>query len=182
MKLANGIEIYYKKTDFKNDEILFSSYSKGGTSVYDDKDYLNAQWAGGNVVSEMGYSEFDKIQLGRLLTGKSVSVQAGIGSMYQYVSGRSTVADFETMFQLINLMFTEPRKDLTSFASFVNRSKGMYANLLKNPDYYFSDVLGKIQYNNHLRAGGIPKPEDFDKINLDEAYRIYKERFSDVGS
>jgi zinc protease len=54
--------------------------------------------------------------------------------------------------------------------------------MLKNPDYFFSDILGKIQYNNHPRAGGIPKPEDFDKLNINEVYRIYKERFADAGS
>ncbi|MBK7094309.1 MAG: insulinase family protein [Saprospiraceae bacterium] len=181
IKLANGIEIYYKKTSFKNDEIIFSSYSKGGTSLYDDNDFLNAKFAG-NAVAEMGLSEFDNTQLGRLLTGKSASVYAGIGSMYQYISGRSTLTDLETMFQLINLRFTEPRNDATSFASYINRSKGMYSNMLKNPDYYFSDVLGKIQYNNHPRAGGIPKSEDFDKLNINEVYRIYKERFADAGS
>ena len=181
IKLANGIEVYYKKTNFKNDEILFSSYSKGGTSLYDDKDYQNAKFAG-TAVAEMGLSEFDNTQLGRLLTGKSAFVNAGIGSMYQYIGGRSSLTDLETMFQLINLRFTEPRNDATSFASYINRSRGMYSNMLKNPDYFFSDILGKIQYNNHLRAGGIPKPEDFDKLNINEVYRIYKERFADAGS
>ncbi|MGE5356141.1 MAG: M16 family metallopeptidase [Deltaproteobacteria bacterium] len=178
---GNGIEVYYKKTDFKNDEIIFSSYSKGGTSLYDDKDYLQAKFAG-SAVAEMGLSQFDNVQLSRLLTGKSVSVFAGIGSLYQYVSGRSTITDLETMFQLINLRFSEPRKDAGAFSSYINRSKGMYANMLKNPDYYFSDVLNKIQYNNHLRAGGFPKSDDFDKLNMEEAFRIYKERFMDAGS
>ena len=181
IKLANGIEVYYKKTDFKNDEIKFSSYSKGGTSLYDDEDYLNASFAS-NVVSEMGLSEFDNTQLSRLLTGKSASVNSGIGSLYQYMSGRSTLTDLETMFQLANLRFSEPRRDVTSFESFITRSKGTYANLLKNPDYYFSDILGKIKYNNNPRSGGIPTTDDFDKISMDEVYRIYEERFADAGS
>lgn len=181
MTLENGIEVYYKKTDFKNDEILFSSYSKGGTSLYNDNEYINANVASG-VVSEMGISEFDNIQLKKLLTGKSVSVHFGIGSLEQYSSGRSSVQDLETMFQLINLGFTEPRKDNTAFTSYINRSKGMYANLLKNPDNYFSDTLTKIKYNNNPRVGGIPKTEDFDKLNLDEIYRIYKERFANAGN
>lgn len=181
MKLENGIEIYYKKTDFKNDEILFSSFSEGGTSLYSNNEYKNANVAAG-VVSEMGISEFDNIQLKKLMTGKSVSVNFGIGSFGQYSHGRSSVLDFETMFQLINLGFTEPRKDQNAFNSFINRSKGMYANLLKNPDTYFVDTLSKIKYNNNPRIGGIPKPEDFDKLNLDEIFRIYKERFANAGN
>jgi zinc protease len=34
---------------------------------------------------------------------------------------------------------------------------------------------------NHPRAGGLPKPEDFDKINLDRSIQIYKERFANAG-
>lgn len=180
-KLENGIEVYYKKTDFKNDEVLFSSYAKGGTSRYEDKDFNNASFAS-QVISEMGLSDFDNIQLKKLLTGKSVSVSASIGSLYQYVSGRTSIVDLETMFQLANLKFTAPRKDINAFTSFLTRSKGMYANLLKNPDYYFSDTLSKIQYNNNFRAGGMPKPEDFDRLNLEEIYRIYTERFANGSS
>ena len=34
---------------------------------------------------------------------------------------------------------------------------------------------------NHPRAGGLPKSEDFDKINLDRSIQIYKERFANAG-
>lgn len=34
---------------------------------------------------------------------------------------------------------------------------------------------------NHPRAGGIPKPEDLDKVNLDRSIQIYKERFANAG-
>nr|MBP6215241.1 insulinase family protein [Chitinophagaceae bacterium] len=34
---------------------------------------------------------------------------------------------------------------------------------------------------NHPRAGALPKPTDFDKINLDRSIQIYKERFSNAG-
>jgi zinc protease len=34
---------------------------------------------------------------------------------------------------------------------------------------------------NHPRAGGLPRSEDFDKISLDRSIQIYKERFANAG-
>ena len=36
--LNNGATVTYKKTDFKNDEILFTAFSFGGTSLYSDEE------------------------------------------------------------------------------------------------------------------------------------------------
>lgn len=178
--LANGLEVYFKQTDFKNDEIRFSAYSPGGTSVYNNADFLQARFAS-NAVDEMGLGEFDNNQLKKLLTGKNVSASPGIGTLYDYFRGNSAVEDLETMFQLINLYFTSPRKDQTSFESFVNRNKGLYANLLQQPDYFFYDVITKVQYGDNPRAGAFPKSEDFENLNLDKVYEIYQDRFSDAG-
>ena len=41
MELENGVEVYLKKTDFKNDEVLLSAMSPGGSSLYSDEDYFN---------------------------------------------------------------------------------------------------------------------------------------------
>lgn len=32
----------------------------------------------------------------------------------------------------------------------------------------------------HPRGGGLPKPENFDQINLDRSQQIYKERFANA--
>jgi len=178
--LPNGIEVYYKKTNFKNNEIRFSAYSPGGTSVLSDADYPNGRFAS-RAVEEMGLSEFDNNQLTKLLTGKDVSVSPYIYNLYEGFRGSSTNEDLETMFQLLNLYFTQPRNDETAFESFTNRNKGLYSNLLKQPDYYFYYLTNKIKYGDQLRAGGIPTAEDFDKLNRDKVFQIYKDRFSNAG-
>ncbi len=179
MVLKNGLEVYYKKTDFKNDEILFSAYSPGGSWLYDDNDYLDADYCSW-VVEDMGISEFDNVQLNKLLTGKQVSVNPYVANLYDYFRGESTVKDLETMFQLINLYFTAPRKDAELFESFKIRQKGLYKNLLSEPRNYFRNLVSKIKYNNHLRASSMPQEEDFDKLNLDRLFEIYKERFGNA--
>jgi len=57
----------------------------------------------------------------------------------------------------------------------------LYANLGANPQIYFNSEFQKLMTQNHPRAGGLPKSEDFDKINLDRSIQIYKERFANAG-
>ena len=61
-KLSNGAKVILKPTDFKNDEILFSAYSVGGTSLVPDKDYLSAAFAT-SIVQQSGVGNFDEIAL-----------------------------------------------------------------------------------------------------------------------
>ena len=50
-----------------------------------------------------------------------------------------------------------------------------------NPQVAFIDTVSKMLYNNNpLAPIAIPKAENFDKINLERALQIYKERFGNV--
>ena len=61
-RLANGIRVYLKTTDFKNDEILFEALSPGGHSLVDDRDYIAAVTSIG-VLEEAGLGPFSKNDL-----------------------------------------------------------------------------------------------------------------------
>ena len=178
--LGNGATVYLKKTDFKNDEVLFSAFSRGGTSLYEDKDFKNAHFAA-DAVEEMGLKDLDNTQLEKLLTGKNVSVSPYIYSLSEGMRGQTSVNDLETMFQLINLYFTQPRKDEKGFNSFKARNIGLYTNLLKNPQYYFYNLTNKLSHKPNPRIMGIPTAEDFEGLDMDRMYDIYKERFADAG-
>ncbi|NOR86883.1 MAG: insulinase family protein, partial [Bacteroidales bacterium] len=65
----NGLKVVFKPTLFKNDEILVSAYSLGGTSLYDEDEFKSAGM-GSNLVSESGVNKFNKIELEKLLAGK----------------------------------------------------------------------------------------------------------------
>src|SRR5687767_16010518 len=42
LTLSNGVEVWLKPTDFRNDQILFSSYAPGGISLASEADYKSA--------------------------------------------------------------------------------------------------------------------------------------------
>ncbi|MEP7143773.1 MAG: pitrilysin family protein, partial [Ferruginibacter sp.] len=116
--LSNGATVTIKPTDFKNDEVVLNSTRFGGSSLYDGADYQSATYSN-NVVEEMGYGDFSNTDLGKFLSGKNVSVTTVVEDYMEYVDAGSNVKDIETMFQLIYLKCTAPRKDETAFKSFV---------------------------------------------------------------
>ncbi|MEA3503736.1 MAG: pitrilysin family protein, partial [Bacteroidota bacterium] len=73
LTLSNGIKVIYKKTDFKDDQILMSAYSFGGTSLYNVEDLPSAGFAT-SLIEQYGIGEFSTINLKKLLAGKVVSV------------------------------------------------------------------------------------------------------------
>lgn len=173
--LSNGAVVCLKPTDFKNDEILFKGSKKGGYSVYTGKDYQSAQFSN-NVVDEMGYGEFSKTDLSKFLSGKVVSVSPVVDEYQEYISGNCGVKDMETMFQLIYLKATQPRKDAEAFTSYITRSKQQLELLKQNPENLFSDTLYNALYQGNPRAHQIESPADYDKINIDNAIAFYKDR------
>ena len=179
LTLSNGIEVYVKPTDFKNDEIRLSAFSFGGSSLYADEDYRSASNAA-SIIGEMGIGEFSSVNLSKFLTGKTASVRPYIGSYEEGLTGISSVKDFETFLQLIHLYFTDVRVDESAFKSWRSRLKNQYANFAASPDFQFQQEYSQILYGDNIRVG-IPTPESFDAIDLERSVEIYKERFSNAG-
>ncbi|MFT5265221.1 MAG: zinc protease [Polaribacter sp.] len=176
--LANGVKVILKPTDFKNDEILLSAYSPGGTSLAKDADYFSASSAA-RIIDESGVGDFTLTQLEKKLAGKTVSIAPYIGEMYEGMNGAASPKDLETMLQLVYLYFHEPRKDGDALQSYVTKQKAVYKNLLSQPDYYFYDKVSKIQYGNHPRRA-FPTAENLESIDLEKMYNFYKDRFADA--
>ncbi len=175
--LSNGALVTYKKTEFKNDEIVFSGYRFGGSSLYEGSDYQSADFCN-NVIDEMGYGQFSNTDLQKFLTGKNISVSTVMDLNTELVTGRSSVKDFETAMQLLYLKCTEPRIDEMAFASFKSRQQQMIAQMRSDPQSYFGDTLNNFMYHNNARMKQIPAGSDFDAIDLKNAIPFYNKRFS----
>jgi zinc protease len=175
--LSNGAKVTFKKTDLKNDEIVFSAYRFGGSSLYMGSDFQSADYCN-NVVDEMGYGAFSNTDLQKFLTGKTASVATIMDLNTEMVNGRSSIKDFETALQLLHLKCTAPRVDATAFESFKNRQMQMIAQMKSDPQSYFGDTLNNFMYGNNPRMKQIPAQSDFDAINLNNAMSFYSKRFA----
>jgi zinc protease len=177
--LSNGISVWVKPTDFKNDEILFGAFSEGGTSLYSDKDFLNASNA--TLIAANGVGAFAPIELGKLLTGKAAQVQPWVQDRYEGFNGAAVSKDLETALQLLYLYFTAPRKDSLIFKNIINRTKAGMANKSGSPEAVFADSVNLVLGNYHYRRQPITT-ERIDSINLDKLYAIYRELFANAGA
>lgn len=176
-KLANGMKVVFKKTDFKNDEVLLNAFSEGGLSKVKNVEDIVSGMLAATIVANNGVGEFSMIDLNKMLTGKIANVSPKIGQYDEGFSGKSSVADFETMLQLVYLYFTAPRKDDNAFGALVNMYKTSLANSANDPRRAFSDSVSVMLYNRNPRTV-IFNMETLDKLDQDKALAIYKDRFA----
>lgn len=178
-KLSNGAVVTIKPTDFKNDEVVLNSTRFGGSSLYEGADYQSATYSN-NIVDEMGYGNFSSTDLEKFLSGKKVSVTPVVDDYMEYITASSSAKDIETMFELIYLKCTAPRKDETAFESYKSREKQQLELMMQNPQFSFMESSFNDLYQNHPRAHINAVPQDFDNINIDHAIAFYKQRLGNM--
>ena len=178
LTLSNGVRVVIKPTDYKADEILLTSFSNGGKSVFSDEDIIQFKYID-RIIGLGGLGNFSAIDLQKVLAGKIASATASVRGLTEAVNGECAPKDFETMMQLTYLSFTAPRKDEDAFASFKTRMKAQLANLDANPNVAFSDSITKALYGDNPRAIRI-QVEDVERIDYDRVIELYKNRFEDA--
>lgn len=174
--LSNGIKVVFKQTDFKADEILMQAFSNGGMSLVKTEDLPSAELA--TMIVEMsGIGSFNATQLVKALSGKTVSVSPEIDEYLERLTGSSSVKDFETMLQLMYLYFTAPRRDEEAYQTTLNVLRSQLANRDKNPKITFSDSV-QMMSTNHSERTILMTMETLERVSLDKALEVYKERFA----
>lgn len=176
LTLSNGARVVYKKTDFKNDEILFTAQSWGGRSLSAPEDHFTTMVAA-TVVDNCGLDEFDATQLQKMLTGKNVGTSPGISMEQEVIQGSSSPKDLRTFFELVHLGFTSPRKDPEAFATWKAKTKSDLANKAQSPEASFFDSVIVTLTQNHPLTRTMSEA-DVDKVDLDKAFNFYKQRFA----
>jgi zinc protease len=179
LKLSNGIEVILKPTDFKNDEIIMKCIAPGGLSVVDDNDIVSANFTS-QIMSMSGLGEFNNVNLQKFMTGKNVSVNINIGNLSQGLQGKSVNKDLETMFQLIWLNFTSPRKDSIALQTFKSQMITQFKFMMSNPQMVFYKKFREITSSNNPRIIIIPTEEQINSIDLDKSFDYYKQLFSNA--
>ena len=176
--LSNGVKVKLKPTDFKNDEVNFNAFSPGGTSLYSDADFESAARAS-SLINNSGVADYNSVQLSKYLTGKKVRVSPYISERNEGIIGSATPKDLEIALQLVYLYFTQPRKDVNVYNGLLSQEKASLSNRSNDPTSVFSDTISAVLGNYSIRRTG-PSIEKYDKINLDRAFEIYKDRFADA--
>ena len=176
LTLSNGARVVYKKTDYKNDEIMFGAQSWGGRSLSPEADHFTTMVAT-EVIDNSGLATFSMNDLMKVLSGKNVSISPSVSMEQDLINGSSTPKDLRTFFELLHLGFVQPRKDAEAFAAWKTSMKANLANKEKSPEAAFFDTIMVAASNNHPRARSMSEA-DVDKVDLDKAYDFFRQRFS----
>jgi zinc protease len=177
-KLKSGARVIVKPTTFKNDEVSLWGFSPGGHSLVKDADFDAARFAGA-IVQQSGVGSMDAVSLRKALAGKIVSADAFVGELEEGVRAGSSPDDLTTMFELVYLSLTSARKDEGAFASWQQRESERARNRRLSPEGSFFEDLGLFLSQNHQRRQPVT-PEVIDKVKLDRALEVYKQRFADT--
>ncbi|WP_437921424.1 M16 family metallopeptidase [Sphingobacterium sp. LRF_L2] len=178
LTLSNGVKVILKPTQLKNDEIQITSFSPGGYSLYDIKDYQSAINAT-SIVTNSGLGPFNSLQLSRYLNGKNASVSPFINEIGEGIKAYATKEDLGTAFQLLYAYFTATRLDEDFNAANLEKSKIGLKNRHLQPSTFFSDSIAAVLYHNDPRKTA-PTLEKINQINMKRSLEIFQDRFADA--
>lgn len=176
LTLSNGARVILKKTDYKDDEILFQAVANGGNSLYGKADYENLKLFG-SAVSASGLGNFSNTELQKALYGKQVAVSFMMQNRNQIMTGNTVPKDIETLMQLVYLNFTNIAKDEESYKSLISQLEVTLKNKSLRPESVFSDSLITTLYGHEARFAPVTA-EDLQKVSYDRILDIAKERLA----
>ena len=178
LTLSNGVEVWLKPTTFRNDQISFTSYARGGASLAGPDDYFNASLATA-LVGLSGVGGLTPVDMSKLLAGKIAGVSPSISTYTHGMGGSTTPRDLETALQLLYLQFTAPNRDPASFALMKQRLEANLANQAQSPGAVFSERVRCINTSNHYTCRSL-KLEDIPKLDADRMLAFYRQLYANA--
>jgi zinc protease len=179
--LSNGARVTYKKTDFKNDEVLIEAVSFGGTNLYADADFKKTQYANFGL-TEAGFSGLKTNDISKFMMGKIANVSPYIQNFTEGFRGDATPQDLEYVFQMIHAYFTDLNFDPAAFEGYKQKQAAFVENISAQPTMYFQQELYTALNANNPRFNGLfPNAEKWAQTDYALAYQKYKERFANAG-
>jgi zinc protease len=178
LTLSNGVEVWLKPTNFKNDQIIFNAYAKGGTTDVPEGDYRNASLMT-TLIGTAGVGGLSPVDLGKLLSGQLASASLTMGPYTHGASGGSTPKDLETALQLLYLDFTAANHDPDAFELLKRRLRANLANQGQSPGAVFGERVRLVNTVNSYTARSM-KPEDVDALDPAKMEAFYKSEYANA--
>lgn len=171
--LSNGVKVIVKPTDYKEDEILFQAFRRGGKATYPIEDAVNVRMLG-DAVSLSNFGQFDNKTITRYLTGKNVRLGYDIGRFTEYFEGASSVKDLPFLMELIYTSFADLNPNEESYNNYITRFIPQLEATAKSPEFIFeSHKNGAMYAGNPMETSitaDVLKKADYKRI-----FKLYKE-------
>ena len=178
LTLSNGVEVWLKPTDFRNDQVSFHGYARGGASLASPAEFLNASLST-SLVGLAGVGGLSPTDLEKITAGRIARASPYIGNYTHGISGGSTPGDLEVALQLVYLSFTAPNQDAAAFDLMTSRMAASLANQDQSPGAVFSERVRRLATMDHYSVRPM-RTEDLGRIDADRMRAFYAERFKNA--
>ena len=175
LTLSNGVEVWLKPTDFRNDQVIFHAYARGGASLASPAEYIDASLST-SLVAIAGVGGFSPIDLGKLMAGRIAAASPFMDNYTHGISGGSTPRDLEAALQLMHLHFTAPNQDAAAFDLMKSRIAANLANEAESPGAVFGERVRRLATMDHYSVRPM-RSEDLGRVDLNRMRAFYAARF-----
>jgi zinc protease len=134
--LSNGAKVVLKKTDFKEDEILFGATAMGGTSVYPESEACNLQVLE-MAARQISLGTFTSSDLEKYMAGKQVGVSISVSDYTKGLVGSSTPKDLKTLMELVYMTFVGAGLDADEYQATVSSISAILKQQESTPQFVF---------------------------------------------
>lgn len=172
LTLPNGITVIYKKTSFKNDEIVLNGRQWGGSTNLTSEEIKTSNYF--SLVNSMGLGKNKAVDMPKLMTGVQANVFIMNSPNQFIINGNASSKDIEKFMQLLYLKLTQVNFDADEFEGIKSNYANQIGGLLKNPSFKFSDSLNKFKFNNSNRITGLPLEAEAKNLQLNDLQALYK--------
>lgn len=176
--LENGAKVVLYPTTLAKDEILFSAFSFGGSSLIKTEDIPSSQIAV-SLVESSGLGAFKSTDLKDKLNGKIVDLKPYITELTEGFKGSSNQKDFETLLQMLYLYFEQPRFDKDSYTRMLTSFSNSLENAANSNPKVFQDTISQLNYNHNKRVP-LVNQEFLKRLSFEKASELYKQRIQNA--
>ncbi|MXW61371.1 MAG: hypothetical protein F4Y27_14165 [Acidimicrobiaceae bacterium] len=178
---ANGARVMFAPSDIAENQVNLQAVSLGGWSAMEPGDRVLTGRLAPRAVQQSGLGDLSPAQLSRYLDGISAAASPFINETTQGVTGAAGTADVETMFQLMHLLFTEPRVDDQAFAEVVNIGEILLQLAQADPGWKAWVAYHRARFGDEFKwFNPIASQAMLDELTAESLLARYMERFSSV--
>ncbi len=154
VRFANGVDVWLRPTDFKNDQVVFTMYAKGGLSLAPEPDFPEASLATA-FVGLSGAAGLRAVDLQKQLAGRLANASPFMALSTHGISGSAAPAQLETALQLLYAKFTQPGDDPEAFDLLKRQLTAAVVNRLDDPSAVFGDKLSAVNTSEPLHGASV---------------------------
>ncbi|PXX95384.1 insulinase family protein [Marinifilum breve] len=172
--LSNGAKVIYRYCSYNPGQVAFQARSIGGKSLLDVEDLPSASVV--NNIMNYGLGQHDLSTLKKILLGKQASVGVNFSELSENIDGACKNTDFESMIQMVYMLFEQPRFDQQMHDLMINRTLESIKGVEKTYGQILNDSIKMIlsSYDPRVR---IVDEDYINEITMAKMEEIYKERY-----